>query len=234
MYLVLILAMVMMLISIIHLALLSIPENEIVHLDGNSGKLDIRGTFVIISAIPGLFALIFFTTINNFLGGVFMGPHGCVWPVAGFSANLGRAVGLSQLRIYRGWTSHRQMGAWQKSSASHVCCQYLHLGGMYFLYHPAFDHIAHCRNVHLSIGGAIHRSSGTYHHPKGGAAGSSGSCLRIRSKRGDGSFTADHIFHRSDRRTDLHPIYDNRSGGGVSLEAGLVPARIAASLSSSH
>jgi len=62
-----------MLISIIHLALLPIPENEIVHLDGNSGKLDIRGTFVIISAIPGLFALIFFTTINNFLGGVFMG-----------------------------------------------------------------------------------------------------------------------------------------------------------------
>jgi len=73
MYLVLILAMVMMLISIIHLALLSIPENEIVHLDGNSSKLDIRGTFVIISAIPGLLALIFFTTINNFLGGVFMG-----------------------------------------------------------------------------------------------------------------------------------------------------------------
>jgi len=73
MYLVLILAMVMMLISIIHLALLSIPENEIVHLDGKPKKLDIRGTFVIISAIPGLFALIFFTTINNFLGGVFMG-----------------------------------------------------------------------------------------------------------------------------------------------------------------
>jgi len=73
MYLVLILAMVTMLISIIHLALLLIPENEIVHLDGNSGKLDIRGTLVIISAIPGLFALIFFTTINNFLGGVFMG-----------------------------------------------------------------------------------------------------------------------------------------------------------------
>src|SRR5688572_23068480 len=73
MYLVLILAMVTMLISIIHLALLPIPENEIVHLDGKPAKLDIRGTFVIISAIPGLFALIFFTTFNNFLGGVFMG-----------------------------------------------------------------------------------------------------------------------------------------------------------------
>ena len=72
-YLVLLLAMVMMLISIIHLATLSVPENEIVHLDGKPAKLDIRGTFVIISAIPGLFALIFFTTINNFLGGVFMG-----------------------------------------------------------------------------------------------------------------------------------------------------------------
>lgn len=71
--LVLLLAMVMMLISIIHLATLSIPENEIVHLDGKPAKLDFRGTFVIITAIPGLPALIFFTTINNFLGGVFMG-----------------------------------------------------------------------------------------------------------------------------------------------------------------
>ncbi|MBI5304937.1 MAG: MFS transporter [Chloroflexi bacterium] len=73
MYLVLILAMAMMIASIVHLYTLTIPEKEIAHLDGKPAKLDIRGTLMIISAIPGLFALIFFTTFNNFLGGVFMG-----------------------------------------------------------------------------------------------------------------------------------------------------------------
>lgn len=57
--------------AIIHLVLLSIPEKEIVHLDQKQ-KIDIKGTFKVIQGIPGLFALILFATINNFLGGVFM------------------------------------------------------------------------------------------------------------------------------------------------------------------
>jgi DHA3 family multidrug efflux protein-like MFS transporter len=73
MYLVLILAMVVMALSIVHLFFTDIPEKEIVHLDGKPGKVDLRGTFAVVVAIPGLIALIFFTTFNNFLGGVFMG-----------------------------------------------------------------------------------------------------------------------------------------------------------------
>jgi DHA3 family multidrug efflux protein-like MFS transporter len=73
MYLVLILAMVVMAFSLVHLFMMEIPENEIVHLDGKPGKVDLRGTFAVVVAIPGMIALIFFTTFNNFLGGVFMG-----------------------------------------------------------------------------------------------------------------------------------------------------------------
>lgn len=73
MYLVLILAMVVMTVSIAHLAAMTIPENEIVHLEGKPPKVDLRGTYAVVVAIPGLIALIFFTTFNNFLGGVFMG-----------------------------------------------------------------------------------------------------------------------------------------------------------------
>ncbi len=73
MYWVLILAIVMMISTLAHLFFLPIPEREVVHTDQQPKKLDIRGTFVIISAVPGLLALIFFTTFNNFLGGVFMG-----------------------------------------------------------------------------------------------------------------------------------------------------------------
>jgi DHA3 family multidrug efflux protein-like MFS transporter len=74
MYLVLILGMVMMAVSILHLFTIPIPEREVIHGEHQpTAKLDIRGTLAIVAAIPGLFALIFFTTFNNFLGGVFMG-----------------------------------------------------------------------------------------------------------------------------------------------------------------
>lgn len=35
-------------------------------------RVDIAGTIAVIAAVPGLFALIFFSTFNNFLGGIFM------------------------------------------------------------------------------------------------------------------------------------------------------------------
>jgi MFS transporter, DHA3 family, multidrug efflux protein len=73
MYLVLILAIVVMALSIAHLFFTEIPEREIVHLEGQPPKVDLRGTFALVIAIPGLIALIFFSTFNNFLGGVFMG-----------------------------------------------------------------------------------------------------------------------------------------------------------------
>ncbi|MBV6450171.1 MAG: hypothetical protein MHPDNHAH_00892 [Anaerolineales bacterium] len=72
MFYVLILGIVMMALSILHMWFLQIPEKEIVHLD-QQPKVDLRGTYAVVAAIPGLMALILFTTINNFLGGAFMG-----------------------------------------------------------------------------------------------------------------------------------------------------------------
>jgi len=62
------------LLAIIHLWTVSIPEKEIVHTHTEEGvkHIDIHGTIKVIRLIPGLFALIFFNTFNNFLGGVFM------------------------------------------------------------------------------------------------------------------------------------------------------------------
>jgi len=64
--------------SIIHLYFLKIPEKGIVHIKPEKGqeagpqKMDFLETLTVIKKIPGLFNLIIFTTINNFLGGVFM------------------------------------------------------------------------------------------------------------------------------------------------------------------
>jgi DHA3 family multidrug efflux protein-like MFS transporter len=59
-------------IAIVCLALVPVEEREIVHVAGDAPKrVDLKGTIAAVGAIPGLFALVFFTTFNNFLGGVF-------------------------------------------------------------------------------------------------------------------------------------------------------------------
>lgn len=58
--------------TLIHILFVSLPEPEIVHTEEKPKNMDLKGTIAAIALVPGLFALIFFTTFNNFLGGVFM------------------------------------------------------------------------------------------------------------------------------------------------------------------
>lgn len=75
----LVIALIVSVLVIIHLATLSIPdlqksEAETAHDEQMtaSEKIDIRGTIRAVQLVPGLFGLIFFHTFNNFLGGIFM------------------------------------------------------------------------------------------------------------------------------------------------------------------
>lgn len=66
-------AVICTLLAIFHLLLISIPEKKIIHThDPSQSKLDIKGTIRVVKNIPGLVGLIFFNTLNNLLGGVFM------------------------------------------------------------------------------------------------------------------------------------------------------------------
>ncbi len=74
---VLLFSIVFTFVPIIHLLFISMPEKELVHLHqpGQSDKkegVDIKGTFKVISKIPGLWGLLLFNVINNLFGGVFM------------------------------------------------------------------------------------------------------------------------------------------------------------------
>ena len=108
-------------IALVLLALVPIPEREILHVEGAPAaekKIDVRGTIRAVAAVPGLFALIFFTTFNNFLGGVFMAlmdayglslvsvqVWGALWGFLSLSFILGglyiakRGLGTDPLRI---------------------------------------------------------------------------------------------------------------------------------------
>lgn len=65
-------SLILMALVLIHLWTLPIPHQANSHTEGHAHSLDIRGSVQAIQAVPGLFALIFFHTFNNFLGGVFM------------------------------------------------------------------------------------------------------------------------------------------------------------------
>lgn len=76
---VLVVALILSIAALIHLFFLPLIETKIIHIHPESGeemkgpqKIDIKGTIRVVKSIPGLFGLIFFTTFNNFVGGVFM------------------------------------------------------------------------------------------------------------------------------------------------------------------
>ncbi|MEM9965680.1 MAG: MFS transporter [Asticcacaulis sp.] len=75
MFATLILAIAFSLLSLAHLVFVPVDEprpDPTPDKPSAPRQIDLKGTIKVIAAVPGLFALIFFATFNNFLGGVFM------------------------------------------------------------------------------------------------------------------------------------------------------------------
>lgn len=72
MFHVLLLGVVGTLAVLVHLFFIKISEKSLHETTGEPKRIDIRGTIKLVAGVPGLFALILFTTFNNFLGGVYM------------------------------------------------------------------------------------------------------------------------------------------------------------------
>lgn len=68
----LIISLGLTLLALVHIWIVTIPEKGIAHAEEHTKRIDIQGTIRALNQTPGLFALIFFNTFNNFLGGVFM------------------------------------------------------------------------------------------------------------------------------------------------------------------
>jgi DHA3 family multidrug efflux protein-like MFS transporter len=65
-------AVALTLLATLHLLPIKVEEKGIVHVEGATKRIDVRGTLKAIGLVPGLLALLLFATFNNFLGGVFM------------------------------------------------------------------------------------------------------------------------------------------------------------------
>jgi DHA3 family multidrug efflux protein-like MFS transporter len=72
-------AVVLTALAFTHLLTLRMPEEVKAAASDAHGGFDLRGSYLAVLAIPGLFALILFSTFNNFVGGVYMAlmdPYG--------------------------------------------------------------------------------------------------------------------------------------------------------------
>ncbi|MCT9625647.1 MFS transporter [Pseudarthrobacter equi] len=72
-------AVVLTALAFLHLLTLRLPEEREVAASDAQGGFDLRGSIAAVLAVAGLFALIIFSTFNNFIGGVYMAlmdPYG--------------------------------------------------------------------------------------------------------------------------------------------------------------
>ncbi len=98
-----VIAIVATAVALVHLLFVSIPERGIVHAEGEKPRgLGFREVIPAVLAVPGLLALILFTTFNNLVGGVFMAlmdPYGLtlfsveVWGVILGITSIGFIIG---------------------------------------------------------------------------------------------------------------------------------------------
>lgn len=96
-------AIILTALALVHIYFVQIPEKGIAH-DPElvNKKVDIKGSIAAIKAVPGLFALLIFSTFNNFIGGVYMAlmdPYGLtlfsveMWGILFGVAGTGFVVG---------------------------------------------------------------------------------------------------------------------------------------------
>ncbi|MFK0009964.1 MFS transporter [Paenarthrobacter sp. NPDC090520] len=74
-----VIALVLTALAYVHLLTLRMPEELQPAVTDAKGSFDLRGSYAAVVAISGLFALIIFSTFNNFVGGVYMAlmdPYG--------------------------------------------------------------------------------------------------------------------------------------------------------------
>ena len=98
----LLIAIALCAVALVHLLFLNIPEKKPERASGRARMVDLRGSITAVRAATGLFALIIFSTFNNFIGGVYialMDPYGLelfpveIWGIVLGATSTGFIVG---------------------------------------------------------------------------------------------------------------------------------------------
>jgi DHA3 family multidrug efflux protein-like MFS transporter len=178
----LVLALALTGLTIIHLWTISVPEPKIVSTQTSTNHLDIRGTLKSVQQIPGLLALIFFNTFNNFLGGVFMS----LMDAYGLSLVSVQVWGFLWGYFKPGFYCRRNHCCPKRTGnqtvANAFSIQYCHVDGLCFLYHSGVHHPAGGRDVYLPVPDSGGGSGRANHHSETDFARAAGAGFLVLPK----------------------------------------------------
>ncbi|WP_439592795.1 MFS transporter [Microbacterium sp.] len=97
-----VIAIVATAVALVHLLFVGIPERGVAHVEGAPKDFGLKGVLPAVMMVPGLLALILFSTFNNLVGGVFMAlmdPYGLtlfpveIWGIVLGVTSIGFIVG---------------------------------------------------------------------------------------------------------------------------------------------
>ena len=199
-------ALVLTALAFAHLLTLRMPEEVRAAATDAHGGFDLRGSLAAVLAIAGLFALILFSTFNNFIGGVYMAlmdPYGLeMFPVELW----GTFFALGATGFIVGGALIGKFGLGSNPLRTMLIAVIL-MGRPRCGVHAAGVGVAvHRRHLAVPGPGAFRGGRRADGHPAGGAPAPAGPGVRIRhGVRVRGS--ADHrVPHRADRPGLDHPV----------------------------
>ena len=196
--------------------------------DDQPKAVDVRGAFRAVRAVPGLLLLLFFTTFNNFLGGVFMAlmdPYGLTLVSV---ETWGLVLGGRQFRVHRRRHLRRPQGTRVEPAADTAAHQHGALDDLHPVPGPLLDRAPRDRVRHLHRPDPGRRGLRADDHPARRPLRGARTCLRVRADDGVGGVARHRLPDRADRPGLGHPVHDRRSRRRQLSEAGSGPELIEA------
>ncbi|MDR6557571.1 MFS family permease [Arthrobacter pascens] len=189
-----------------HLLTLRMPEEVRAAATDAHGGFDLRGSLAAVLAVAGLFALILFSTFNNFIGGVYMAlmdPYGLeMFPVELWG--IFSAVGFTGILVGGALIGKFGLGSNPLAHSSHRRAPD---GGPRCGVHGAGVGVAvHRRHLAVPRPGAFRGGRRADGHPAGGAPAPAGPGVRIRHGLRVRGRAGHRVPHRADRPGLDHPL----------------------------
>ena len=178
--------------------------------DDQPKAVDVRGAFRAVRAVPGLLLLLFFTTFNNFLGGVFMAlmdPYGLTlvsvetWGLVLGAVSFGFIAG-GVFVARKGLGSNPPRTLLLTNVALWTICILFPVRSSIVLL------VDRVRHLHRPDPGR--RGLRADDHPARRPLRRARTCLRVRADDGVGGVARHRVPHRADRPGLGHPVHDRR------------------------
>ena len=209
---------VLTVVALVHLMTITIAEEKPEPHHDDPKFIDIAGALRAVRIVPGLMALLLFSTFNNFLGGVFMAlmdPYGLsLMSVEAWGVMLG----ITSMGFIVGGILVARRGLGANPVRTLLLANIVLWSITLDLPDPLGDPAPRPRLLPVHGAGPGGRGVRADDRPEGRSIQGAGSCLRVRPEPRDCGLAGHRVPHRTDRPVPRDPSHDRRRRCGRDRE----------------